>query len=255
MLIRTPSPSGNRGEQRPERIPANLLYNSAADAGAVFILRRQADGSVFKELSSKHPTASWGRRSGSAVALSGDTLAVSAPGEDSAAVGIDGNLGRRSCADAGALYLFKRAENGSWSLERYIKASNADADDQLGFQQFESGTALALRGDTLIAGADAEDSIAVGVDGDQSERLRRRSRGAGQRLHERNGATAPSFRLHRRHIGYGSRQQPLRDSRAHGRFLVAVGAPGQASEASGGVNADQSNNSTLGEAGAAYLFR
>jgi len=43
---------------------------------------------------------------GSTVAMSGDTLVVGAPGEDSAATGVNGNQGDNSAARAGAAYVF-----------------------------------------------------------------------------------------------------------------------------------------------------
>jgi hypothetical protein len=41
------------------------------------------------------------------VALSGDTLAVGAQGEDSAATGIDGDQADNSAVDSGAVYLYQ----------------------------------------------------------------------------------------------------------------------------------------------------
>ena len=43
---------------------------------------------------------------GRSIALSGDTLAVSAPHEDSAATGIDGDQSDNSMTTAGAVYVF-----------------------------------------------------------------------------------------------------------------------------------------------------
>ncbi|MGE0372038.1 MAG: hyalin, partial [Gammaproteobacteria bacterium] len=100
---------------------------------------------------------------GSALALSTDgaTLAVSAPGEDSAAAGIDGNEADNTAASAGAVYVFTKA-GGAWSKQAYIKASNSQASDTF-------GTALALSGDgdTLAVGAPGEGSAATGVGGNQ----------------------------------------------------------------------------------------
>src|SRR6266480_1485446 len=64
---------------------------------------------------------------GYSVALSADgsTLAVGAPGEASAATGVDGNQADTSAARSGAVYIFAR-HGISWSQEAYIKASNTD---------------------------------------------------------------------------------------------------------------------------------
>ena len=50
----------------------------------------------------------------------------------------------------------------SWSQEAYLKASNTDSIDQFGWS-------VAVSGDTVVVAADAEDSSATGVDGDQSD--------------------------------------------------------------------------------------
>ena len=102
-------------------------------------------------------------RFGSSVALSGDALAVGAPGEDSVATGIDGDQSDNSADDSGAVYVFTRDGAGIWSQHAYIKASNTDAGDRFGnFVALSSGN-------TLAVGAYYEDSIATGIDGDQSD--------------------------------------------------------------------------------------
>ena len=87
---------------------------------------------------------------GHSIALSadGNTLAVGAVYEDSAATGIGGNQADNSAIDSGAVYVFTRA-GSSWSQQAYFKASNTDAGD--GF-----GDSLALPSDasTLAVGAD-----------------------------------------------------------------------------------------------------
>jgi hypothetical protein len=87
---------------------------------------------------------------GYSVALSGDTLAISATAEDSAAKGVDGAQNDNSATDSGAVYVFRHA-GASWQQEAYLKASNTDAGDNFGFS-------LALSGDTLVVGARFEDS-------------------------------------------------------------------------------------------------
>jgi hypothetical protein len=77
---------------------------------------------------------------GRAVAVSGSTLAVGAPKEDS------------NATDSGAVYVYVRdlSNAASWRLEALIKAPNADAGDNF-------GGAVALSGNTLIIGAPSED--------------------------------------------------------------------------------------------------
>ena len=102
---------------------------------------------------------------GTSLALSGDgnTLAVGAPLEHSAAVGINGNALDNSAAYSGAVYVYGRTSAGTWVQQTYIKASNTGAGDRF-------GTALALShdGNTLAVGALLEDSVATGVNGQQS---------------------------------------------------------------------------------------
>lgn len=86
------------------------------------------------------------------VAISGDTLAVSSPFEDenyslisNATTLPNGN----GLSNSGAVYVFRN--DGGWINESYIKAQNSDIDDHF-------GVSLALDGDTLVVGADLEDS-------------------------------------------------------------------------------------------------
>jgi len=95
---------------------------------------------------------------GASVAISGDTIAVGAPGEASAATGVNGQEGDNSAEEAGAVYVFERVA-GIWEQTAYVKASNTDEGDRFGFS-------VALDGNTLVVGAEREDSAATGVDGD-----------------------------------------------------------------------------------------
>jgi hypothetical protein len=99
-------------------------------------------------------------RFGASVAISGDTIAIGAASEDSAATGVNGSApgqGDNSTFSAGAVYVFRRSGT-SWAQEAYVKASNTGASDVF-------GCSVALSGDTLVVGASGEDSAAIGVDG------------------------------------------------------------------------------------------
>jgi hypothetical protein len=87
---------------------------------------------------------------GYSIALSGNTLAVGAPGEESNARGINGNQLDNSAPDSGAVYIFTYAEGIGWAQQAFIKASNSEDGD--GF-----GSSVALSGDTLVVGAPFED--------------------------------------------------------------------------------------------------
>jgi hypothetical protein len=101
---------------------------------------------------------------GNAVALSGDgsRLAVSAPGEDSAARGLDGDQTSNADSASGAVYVFARAGT-DWSQVSYVKASNTDPGDVFG-----GGLAMTPDSATLVIGAGGESSAATGVGGDQT---------------------------------------------------------------------------------------
>lgn len=98
---------------------------------------------------------------GASLAVSGDTVVVGAPGEDSSASGVDGDPFDNSEAQSGAVYVFVR-EAAGWSQQAYLKASNTESNDSFGWS-------LALSGETLVVGARHEDSAASGVGGDQSD--------------------------------------------------------------------------------------
>jgi FG-GAP repeat len=102
---------------------------------------------------------------GSRIAVSGDgnTVAVSAPLEESTAQGINGDQTHRGAPNAGAVYLYRR--NGSiWMQTAYIKGSNTKAGDQFG-----SSLALNRDGRILAVGAYGEDSGAKGINGNQAD--------------------------------------------------------------------------------------
>ena len=105
---------------------------------------------------------------GLSVALSGDTLAVGAYFEGSAATGIDGNQADNSAVSSGAVYVFTRT-GGVWSQQAYLKASNTGGIDQFGLGGDQFGYSVALSGDTLAVGARNEASAATGVNGNQAD--------------------------------------------------------------------------------------
>ena len=156
--------SGIDGDQDDESVyGAGAVYVYASDAGG---WRRQA----YVKASNPGLTDNFGYM----IALSGDgnTMAVAAPYEASAATGIDGDRNDDSIPQAGAVYVFDRSGE-AWVQQAYIKASNtgeAGAGDQLGDgDQFGFGLALSGDGDTLAVGAISEDSAATGPDADQSD--------------------------------------------------------------------------------------
>ncbi len=127
-------------------INGNGSDNSAPDAGAVYLFVKEGQFWNHQAYIKANNTEA-GDEFGYATALSadGNTLAVGAPREDGADNGNEDN--------SGAVYLFSRAANGSWSQQALLRAANAEADDRF-------GSSLALSGDgaTLAVGAPKEDS-------------------------------------------------------------------------------------------------
>lgn len=127
--------------------------NTKTDSGAVYVYVRS--GSTWTQQAYlKAPNLDSGDHFGASVAISGDTIVVGAPLEDSNQTTItNGTTGSTNdtATDAGAVYVFKRTGT-AWAQEAYIKAPNAEAGDQLGYS-------VAISGDTIIAGAPFEDSV------------------------------------------------------------------------------------------------
>ena len=81
------------------------LKNTAPDSGAVYIFTRS--GGVWTQNAYlKASNTGAGDEFGLSVALSGTTLTVGAPFEDSNATGVNGNQGDNSASNSGAAYIF-----------------------------------------------------------------------------------------------------------------------------------------------------
>ena len=108
-------------------INGNQSDNSLYSAGAVYVfVRRDNTWSQQAYIKASNPGQS--DKFGYVVSLSqdGNTLAVSAPFEASAAKGVNGDQGDQndnSIPQAGAVYVFTRT-GSAWSQQAYIKASN-----------------------------------------------------------------------------------------------------------------------------------
>lgn len=146
----TAEASGARG------IDGNQADNSQGQSGAVYVYAR--NGAAWPiEAYVKASNTDGGDFFGFDVALSADgaTLAVTAEGEDSPAMGVGGTQ-LEGAGQAGAVYVFHRA--AAWSQAAYIKATNTEADDRFG-----RSVALSADGATLVVGAALEDSAQTGI--------------------------------------------------------------------------------------------
>lgn len=140
-------------------VNGNQADNSASFAGAAYVFTRS--GTTWSQQAYLKASNTQAEDNfGTAVAISGDTILVGAPGEDSNATGVNGNQTDNSASVAGAVYVFTRTGT-DWTQQAYLKASNAEGGDYF-------GNAVAISGDTLVVGAAYEDSSSPGVNGDQS---------------------------------------------------------------------------------------
>ena len=151
----------------------------AFGSGAVYVYTRRGDTVAQQAyIKASNPAESAGFGSSVAVSRDGNTMAVAAYYEPSAATGINGNQNDRSIPEAGAVYVFTRS-GSTWSQQAYIKASNTgQAGVGDGFaegDQFGYSMSLSADGNTLAVGAIGEDSAATGINGDQADNMANQS--------------------------------------------------------------------------------
>ncbi|MBL8694107.1 MAG: FG-GAP repeat protein [Planctomycetes bacterium] len=214
-------------------------YDVASSAGAAYVFIRSGSTwsqEAYLKASNTDPEDHFG----SAVSIANNTIVIGAWGEDSSAMGVNGNQYDNSAPSAGASYVFIR-NSSTWSQEAYLKASNADAGD--GF-----GAAVAIDGDTIVVGSSQESSNATSVNGNQFDNSSQRAGAA--YVFSRTGST-------------WSQQVYLKASNSElgdefgsavaisGETLV-IGAYQEDSNATI-VNGDQYNNSAT-SSGAVYIF-
>ena len=234
-------------------VNADQTNNDAPDAGAVYIFTRNAGAWAQRDyLKASNSDAE--DRFGHAVALSADGtfLAVAAPGEDSAATGINGDRTDNSASGtggaqsgAGAVYVFVD-DNGQWLEDAYIKASNTDADDLFG-----STLDLSADGELLAVGARREDSNAIGVDPPGESDNSAEDSGAVYVFNREIGQWAQRAYLKASNTDRTERFGGSLSLSADG-FVLAVGAEGEDSIAVG-INGDQTQGINV-DVGAAYVF-
>jgi hypothetical protein len=214
--------------------------DTAVDSGAVYVFRR--NGTTWQqEAYLKASNTGADDRFGSSVALSGDTIAVTAQREDSAAQGVNGDQNDNTAVDSGAVYVFRRT-GSTWQQEAYLKASNTAVRDEL-------GASVALSGDVLAVGATLEDSAAQGVGGNQDNNGALSS--GAVYVFRRTGSTWQQEAYVK--ASNTDTQDSFGSSVALDDDTLAVAAFAESSGAQG-VNGDQDDDSVPGS-GAVYVFR
>ena len=217
--------------------------------GAVYVF--DFDGETWRQTGYlKASNAERGDSLGVAVVISDDgkTVIATAQDEDGLTTGINNIPGPDYQDDirptTGAVYVFVE-DDGAWSQQAYIKASNTGSGDVFG-----SRLALSGNGNVLVVGAQLEDSGSQGIDGHQDDDsaleagavyvFARTGNTWAQEAYVK-GSNTEIF------DEFGSSVSISADG-----SLVAVGAYYEDSAATG-VGGDQDDNSAL-EAGAVYLF-
>ena len=148
--------------------------NSKRSAGAAYVFDRVGDTwaqSAYIKPSNPEVDALFGYSA--AIAADGSRIAVgaydaTARDEDGLTSGIN-NIPGPDYQDStrpttGAVYAFVESDDGPWTQQAYIKASNTGSADIFGSRLAVSGD-----GNVLVVGAQFEDSGATGVGGDQSD--------------------------------------------------------------------------------------
>ncbi len=180
---------------------------------------------------------------GTAVSISGNSIVVGAPAEDSAQTTITN--GTSASADntksgAGAAYVFLRSGT-TWTQQAYLKPSVIDASDAF-------GSSVSIATDTVLVGAPSEDSVATGIWGNQNDNSAADAGAAYAFV--RSGATwSLQSYLKASNTGAGDK---FGSSVAIVGDTAVVGAPREDSFATG-VNGDQASNAGT-DTGAGYAF-
>lgn len=178
-------------------------------------------------------------RFGIAIALSGTTLVVGAPGEDGSSAGVDGR-NDDELPGSGAAYVFEK-KDGEWKQTTYLKASFPGLGD--GF-----GNAVATDGDRIVVGAYAESNSRGGVD--PTTRNDGAPYSGAVYVFDRDGNSwVESAYLKASNPAAGDQ---FGESVALFENTVVVGAIGERSTATG-VDGDETKDD-LFTAGAAYVF-
>ncbi|MCK5828679.1 MAG: FG-GAP repeat protein [Methylococcales bacterium] len=221
-------------------VNGNGQNNNLADSsGAAYVFTR-AGATWSQQAYLKASNTGAGDDFGKSISISGNTIVVGAREEDSESTGVNGNQSNNLSTDSGAAYVFTRA-GAIWSQQAYLKASNTDFEDAFGWS-------VAISGNTLVVGANYEESNSRGVNGDDSDFSASASGAAFVFI--RTGST-------------WSQQAYLKASntKADSEFgwsvaisgnTIVVGTQNEDSNSTG-VNGNQSNNLAAGS-GAAYVF-
>jgi len=135
--------------------------NSADSSGAVYIFVH-SDGTWRQQAYVKASNTESGDRFGASVSLSrdGNTLAVGASGEASAATGVNGDQSDNSIIASGAVFMFTR-DSSIWRQQAYIKGTSFGQNgDQFGYRVGLSANGVNL----AVSSFDSSSTSGINVD-------------------------------------------------------------------------------------------
>jgi hypothetical protein len=244
--------------------PNNTATGDAASfAGAVYVFFRSG-GAWSQQAYVKASNTGANDFFGFSVFLSGDgnTLAVGAVGEASAATGVNPNPGQgdNSLIAAGAVYVFTRS-GAAWSQQAYIKSLSPSQGDFFG-----NAVTLNQDGSTLAVGVPFENSAATGVGGNNvsdcaTTKVNCADNSGAVYVFTRSGATwSEQAYVKASNTGAGD-QFGFSVSLSGDGNLLAVGAPAEDSaltdvtiNTANAVNEASAGNGAM-DAGAVYTFK
>ena len=206
---------GALGEMSNARgVNGDQSNNSLFAAGAAYVFVRS--GSTWtQEAYLKASNPGLNDHFGESIAVSGDTVVVGAPREDSDADSVDGDQASNAAGNAGAAYVFARS-GSSWTQAAYLKASNSDQNDRFGIS-------VAVSGDTIVAGANRESSSALGPDGNQADNTAPRAGAAYVFTRSGSSWTQAAYLKASNTGSYDS----FGEASAASGDIIAIGAPGE----------------------------
>ncbi len=150
-------------DSKAQGVGGDQTNNEKRKSGAVYVFTRNGNEWDQQEYIKASNTEIYDRF-GNSLSLSadGNILAVGAFYEDSSARGVGGDQENNEAKESGAAYMFARDENGKWTQQSYIKASNTGVKDFFG-----NSLSLSADGNILAVGAIGEDSSSKKVGGNQ----------------------------------------------------------------------------------------
>jgi len=140
---------------------ATILDESLTnDSGAAYVFKKDATGDWHQDAYLKATNPGSSNYFGMSVAIAGTTIVVGARGESVNSTAINNadnppSSGGTTGDFVGAVYIFKRDASGDWNQDAYLKASNAEANDNFG--------TAAIDLDIVVIGASGEGNASTAI--------------------------------------------------------------------------------------------